>query len=163
MICVQASIWTMLWTVWSRFYECIAQPVFHCVKSVQILVWLFLVRIFLYLGWKYSPNTGKYGPEITPYLDTFHTVFVFLTSIIHWCPFGVFNLELISHITLVCPLLNLSKCWVALHKEWSFPLRISSINLTKSARIFPNSDWIRWDITYLSVFSPNMGKYVQIW
>ena len=21
-----------------------------------------------------SPNTGKYGPEITPYLDTFHTV-----------------------------------------------------------------------------------------
>ena len=33
---------------------------------------LFLVRIFLYWGWKYSPNTGKYGPEITPYLDTFH-------------------------------------------------------------------------------------------
>ena len=22
----------------------------------------------------FSPNTGKYGPEITPYLDTFHTV-----------------------------------------------------------------------------------------
>ena len=21
-------------------------------------------------------NTGKYGPEITPYLDTFHSVFV---------------------------------------------------------------------------------------
>ena len=20
----------------------------------------------------FSPNTGKYGPEITPYLDTFH-------------------------------------------------------------------------------------------
>ena len=29
---------------------------FHCVKSVQ--------------------NTGKYGPEKTPYLDTFHTVFL---------------------------------------------------------------------------------------
>ena len=26
----------------------------------------FVVRIF--------PNTGKYGPEKTPYLDTFHTV-----------------------------------------------------------------------------------------
>ena len=22
----------------------------------------------------FSPNTGKYGPEITPYLDTFHEV-----------------------------------------------------------------------------------------
>ena len=21
----------------------------------------------------FSPNTGKYGPEITPYFDTFHT------------------------------------------------------------------------------------------
>ena len=25
----------------------------------------------------FSPNTAKYGPEITPYLDTFHTVFSF--------------------------------------------------------------------------------------
>ena len=25
-------------------------------------------------------NTGKYGPEITPYLDTFHAVKVDLTS-----------------------------------------------------------------------------------
>ena len=24
----------------------------------------------------FSPNTGKYGPEITPYLDTFQTVLV---------------------------------------------------------------------------------------
>ena len=23
----------------------------------------------------FSPNTGKYGPEITPYLDTFHVVY----------------------------------------------------------------------------------------
>ena len=22
----------------------------------------------------FSPNPGKYGPEITPYLDTFHAV-----------------------------------------------------------------------------------------
>ena len=44
---------------------------------------LFLVRIFLYLDWiriftplisVFSPNTLKYGPEITPYLGTFHTV-----------------------------------------------------------------------------------------
>ena len=24
----------------------------------------------------FSPNTGKYGPEKTPYLDTFHAVFM---------------------------------------------------------------------------------------
>ena len=39
---------------------------------------LFLVCIFLYSNWiqpeKFSPNTGKYGPEKTPYLDTFHVV-----------------------------------------------------------------------------------------
>ena len=28
----------------------------------------------------FSPNTGKYGPEITPYLDTFHTVYKRRTS-----------------------------------------------------------------------------------
>ena len=50
----------------------------HCVKSVQILV-----RIFLYLDWirrftpyisVFSPNTGKYWPEITLYLNNFHAV-----------------------------------------------------------------------------------------
>ena len=44
---------------------------------------LFLIRIFLYSDWirrdlpylsVFSPNTGKYGQEITPYLDTFHAV-----------------------------------------------------------------------------------------
>ena len=24
----------------------------------------------------FSPNAGKYGPEITPYLDTFHAVLI---------------------------------------------------------------------------------------
>ena len=44
---------------------------------------LFLVHIFLYSDWirrfmeyisVFSPNTGKYGPEVTPYFDTFHAV-----------------------------------------------------------------------------------------
>ena len=34
----------------------------------------FLVRIFLYLDW-ISPNTGKWGPGKTPYLDIFCAVF----------------------------------------------------------------------------------------
>ena len=37
----------------------------------------FLVRIFLYSDGirRFSPNTGKYGLEKTPYLDTFHAVY----------------------------------------------------------------------------------------
>ena len=44
---------------------------------------LFLVRIFPYSDWirrdtlylsVFSPNVGKYGPEITLYLDTIRTV-----------------------------------------------------------------------------------------
>ena len=44
---------------------------------------LFLVSIFPHLDWiqrgtsclsVFSPNPGKYGPEITPYLNTFHAV-----------------------------------------------------------------------------------------
>ena len=44
---------------------------FHCVKSFQIRSF-FLIRI---LSAVFSPNTGKYGPEITPYLDIFRAVF----------------------------------------------------------------------------------------
>ena len=53
----------------------------HCVKSVQILSYFWSVFSYIrtecgeirYLS-VFSPNTGKYGPEITPYLDTFHAV-----------------------------------------------------------------------------------------
>ena len=40
----------------------------HCVKIVQVRSYFWFV--FPILG----PNTGKYLPEITPYLDTFHAV-----------------------------------------------------------------------------------------
>ena len=54
----------------------------YCVKSVRNTE-LFLARIFPHSDWirrdtKYvsvfSPNAGKYGPDITPYLNTFHAV-----------------------------------------------------------------------------------------
>ena len=52
----------------------------HCVKSVQNPE-LFLVPVFPHSDWiqrdilyfsVFSPNAGKYRPEITPYYDTFH-------------------------------------------------------------------------------------------
>ena len=42
---------------------------FHCVKSIKI--WSFSGRCFPVFGL----NIWKYGPEKTPYLDTFHAVF----------------------------------------------------------------------------------------
>ena len=38
--------------------------------------------------------------------------------------------------THIFALLCLMKVWLSLHKKWSFPLRISSINVTKFARNF---------------------------
>ena len=54
---------------------------YHCVKSAQIRS--FFGSVFRRIRIEYgdllsvfSPNMGKYGPEKTPYLDTFHTVYV---------------------------------------------------------------------------------------
>ena len=46
----------------------------HCVKSVQIRSYFWsVIPVF-------TPNTEKYGPEITPYLDSFHAVLVFIAG-----------------------------------------------------------------------------------
>ena len=49
----------------------------HCVKSVEIgsFFWSILYRTRAEYGDLLS--TGKYGPEKTPYLDTFHAVAYF--------------------------------------------------------------------------------------
>ena len=56
---------------------------YHSLREKCPNMEFFLVRIFLHLDWirrdtEYlsvlSPNTGKYGPEKTPYLDAFHAV-----------------------------------------------------------------------------------------
>ena len=52
---------------------------YHCLKSVQIrsFFWSVFSRIFPHTPYLsvFSPNAGKYGPEKTPYLDTFHAVY----------------------------------------------------------------------------------------
>ena len=64
-------------------------------KCKMVSLWLFITSatnvepfFVYYTAWKVSkygvisgPNTGKYGPEITPYLDTFHAVLVNIGSI----------------------------------------------------------------------------------
>ena len=52
----------------------------HYVKSVQI--WSLFWSVFSCIRTEYgyfpvfSPNRGKYGPEKTPHMDTFHAIFV---------------------------------------------------------------------------------------
>ena len=66
-------------------------------------------------------NTGKYRPEITPYLNTFHTV--------SKTEGNVFRTVLTGQKYLKT---RISVLTILLHKKWIFPLRISSVNVTKS-------------------------------
>ena len=71
----------------------------HCMKSVQIRSFFWSVLSIFGLNMEiysaFSPNTGKYGPEKTPYLDLFHVVvFTFQPNLVvesgvH--PFGVYS------------------------------------------------------------------------
>ena len=45
-----------------------------------------------------SPNTGKYGPENTPYLDTFHAVL--LTKLVIICEKNAFSMNWFCIMTL---------------------------------------------------------------
>ena len=56
-----------------------------------------------------NPNIGKYGLEKTPHLGNVHPVMTTLNSLFNKAS--------------------------ALHKKWSFPLTISSVNVAKSAEI----------------------------
>ena len=54
--------------------------VLHYVKSVQIQSFFLSVFSLIWTEYRdllmsvFSPNTGKYGPVKTPYLNTFHAV-----------------------------------------------------------------------------------------
>ena len=76
-------------------YSCSGKT--RCVKSVQIrsFFWSVFSRIWTdtpYLS-VFSPNTGKYGPEKTPYLDTFHVVNVKTHALLDSCSQETFMLE----------------------------------------------------------------------
>ena len=58
---------------------------FHCVKFVQIQSFFWSVFSRIRTVSVFSPNTGKYGPEKTPYLDNFHAV---LNDNIIWCKYS---------------------------------------------------------------------------
>ena len=84
-----------------------------------------------YTAWKIS----KYGPGKTLFLDTFHDMLMGFTSTTL-----IKVLESISNrFTNLFFLLCLTVLSQALHKKWSFPLRISSVSVIKS--IFHSGRW----------------------
>ena len=82
----------------SRFFSLFSMSLFHFlliisffkVNSILFMpsYWRFYVLCFAFTAWKmskygvtsgpyfpvFSPNTGRYRPEITPFLDTLHAV-----------------------------------------------------------------------------------------
>ena len=75
----------------------------HCVKSVQIRSYFWSVFScirteygeILYLS-VFSPNAGKYRPEMTPYLDTFRAV-----TLTQYIPVSFIHLFPIYKISIV--------------------------------------------------------------
>ena len=65
--------------LWPGHLKRIAEASNHCVKSVQIRN--FFWSIFSI----FSRNARKYGPEKTPYLDTFHAVNIFSSNFSLFC------------------------------------------------------------------------------
>ena len=98
---------------------------------------LFLVRIFLYSDW-IRRYTGKYGPEIIPYLDTFYAVFVKLKKKNFMAPFFMDGFQLpqgYSHFEAVYFLpfssqkflvLILSTGLKRLSRPWSHPVVLNT-------------------------------------
>ena len=72
----------------------------------------------------------------------------------HW------NYKLFFRVFLACMYVLKCESFQILIEESTTSLRESCLN-TKFflVRIFPHLDWIRRDTPYLSVFSPNAGKY----
>ena len=52
---------------------------YYTFTYTSVLFYFKFVKTFIILGISvFSPNTGKYGPEKTSYLDTYHAVKSFL-------------------------------------------------------------------------------------
>ena len=106
---------------------------------------LFLVRIFPHLNYMrrnmkylsvFSPNAGKYRPEKTLYLDTFHVVNVLLdwnaSFTKDWSNFE-FDWEYFKCPINWCGHIVKNRgnsVLITLHEKWSFPFTISSVNVT---------------------------------
>ena len=81
--CFPKGIWNMFFEILlPKFKLTVVGRIYHPAWKVSVFG-LFLVRIFLHTDWirrdtpylsVLSPNAGKYAPEKTPYLDTFHAV-----------------------------------------------------------------------------------------
>ena len=74
---MKSNFWSFLWILWRTCY--FAWQWCKVLREKCPNTEFFLVRIFPHSDWirrdtVFSPNVGKYGPQKTPYFDTFHAV-----------------------------------------------------------------------------------------
>ena len=68
------------------------------VSLIYLIVTLFGLKTNRYYLSVFSPNTGKYGPEITTYLDTLHAVSIFTIRFSFICIFyGSIHIWIYTH------------------------------------------------------------------
>ena len=82
----------------------------------------------------FSPNTGKYGPEKTPYLVTFHSVNFYSVrySVNSVRYFGPIIKDLISHkLSIICKLIGKLKNGIHKCKPRKCPCRICKTFFSK--------------------------------
>ena len=108
-------------------------------------------------GWTIFTFKNLYDGEIKVYLYYIHLVRMFWYSKEN--PACVLRID--STLWNTCNILpNIIPMKKKEKKRWKESLREMCPNMEFFlVRIFPHSDWIRRDTKYLSVFSPNAGKY----
>ena len=80
----------------SLCFQAVLNPLFSTKRFLPVIFLLMSRSVTYSLTWKvskygvisgryfpvFSPNTGKYGPEITPYLDTFDATYCYWRNIL---------------------------------------------------------------------------------
>ena len=92
----------------------------YYVKSVQIrsFFWFVFSRIRTRYLPVFSRNTGKYGPEKTPYLNTFHTVDVSYHQIVF-----------VEEVSQICSLKRCSQKFPKIHRRTTVLKSVSKTHL----------------------------------
>ena len=154
------------------FLDNVSLPIiYHCVKSVHI--WSYFWSAFSCIRTKFSPDTGKYGPQITPYLDTFHAVYIcddvwriswrlyldlYLSYLfkVRWFFNIVLTLKwIIFNSKDTCSFFSIVKYFVVKLLIWPYGILswkfniILLIYLAILVRILNNQGWTKWDIKQL--------------
>ena len=107
----------------------------------------FLLRIFLYLDFipwipVFSPNTGKYGPEKTPSLDTFRRVEIYVRKLDLRVSLKLMEKNISYHFTRILLIKSSHLCMLDSFVRKSIFSDSLRFHESKQRRITKKSCWI---------------------